>query len=122
MCLSTLQGINTSLLYTARMAARSVGTITPKSSTNSISLIHTLAVSDGTATLPHPSIVMFVRSIGVRLYGETSAYLALESGYVVFKFRVRHLCVNLRGGDICVSENLANALYRHTVIESQNSE
>ena len=33
----------------------------------SISLIHTLAVSDGTATLPHPSIVIVVRSIGCAL-------------------------------------------------------
>ena len=81
-----------------------------------------LAVSDGTATLPHPSIVIIVRSIGCALYGETSANLALESGYVVFKFRVRHLRVNLRRGDICVSENFAHALYRHTVIESQDSE
>ena len=33
----------------------------------SISLIHTLAVSDGTATLPHPSIVIVVRFIGCAL-------------------------------------------------------
>lgn len=58
MCLSTSQGFNTPLLYTARMAARNVGAITSKSSTNSISLIHTLAASDGTATLPFPSSVM----------------------------------------------------------------
>ena len=51
MRLSTSQGCNTPLLYTARMAARSVGAITSNSLTNSISLIHTLAASDGTATL-----------------------------------------------------------------------
>ena len=81
-----------------------------------------LAVSDGTATLPHPSIVIIVRSIGCALYGETSANLALESGYVVFKFLVRHFRVNLRGGDIRMSQNLAYALYRHTVVQCQNSE
>ena len=122
MCLSTSQGINTPLLYTARMAARSVGAITSKSSTNSISLIHTLAVSDGTATLPHPSIVIVVRFIGNVLYGEMSAYLALESGYVVFEFLVRHFRVNLRRGDIRMPQNLAYALYRHTVVQCQNSE
>ena len=103
MRLSTSQGFNTPFLYTARMAARSVRAITSKSSTNSISLIHTLAVSDGTATLPHPSIVIIIRSIGGVLYGEMSAYLALEIGYVVFKFFVRHFRVNLRGGDIGMS-------------------
>ena len=56
------------------------------------------------------------------LYGETSVYLALESGYVVFKFLVRHLRVNLRCGDIGMPQNLAHAFYRHTVIESQDSE
>ena len=103
MCLSTSQGISTPLLYTARMAARSVGAITSNSLTNSISLIHMLATSDGTATLPHPSIVIVVRSIGSVLYGEMSAYLTLESGYVVFKFLVRHFRANLRGGDIGMS-------------------
>lgn len=98
MRLSISQGFNIPLLYTARMVARSVGAITSNSLTNSISLIHTLTASDGTATLPHPSIVIVVRLIGCALYGETSAYLALKSGYVVFKFRVGHLCVNLRGG------------------------
>lgn len=98
MRLSTSHGCNTPLLYTARMAARSVGAITLNSVTNSISLIHTLAASDGTATLPYPSIVIVVRSIGCVLYGETSAYLALKGGYVVFKFSVGHLRVNLRGG------------------------
>ena len=117
MRLSTSQGFNTPFLYTARMAARSVRAITSKSSTNSISLIHTLAVSDGTATLPHPSIVIIVRSIGGVLYGEMSAYLALESGYVIFEFLVRHLRINLRGGNICMPQNLAHALYRHTVIQ-----
>ena len=91
MHLSTSQGCNTPLLYTARMAARSVEAITPNNLTNSISLIHTLAVSDGTAILPHPSIVIVVRFIGYALYGETSAYLALKGGYVVFKFSVGHL-------------------------------
>ena len=67
------------------------GAITSNSVTNSISLIHTLAASDGTAILPYPSIVIVVRSIGCTLYGETSAYLALKGGYVVFKFSVGHL-------------------------------
>ena len=74
------------------------GAVTQNSLTISISLIHTLTVSDGTATLPHPSIVIVVRFIGCALYGETSAYLALKGGYVVFKFSVGHLRVNLRGG------------------------
>lgn len=100
MRLSTSQSCNTPLLYMARITARSVGAVTSNSSTNSISFIHTLAVSDGTATLPHPSIVIVVRCIGSTLYDETSAYLALESGYVVFKFCVRHFRVNLRGCDI----------------------
>ena len=65
--LSTSQGFSTPLLYTARMAARSVGTITSNSLTNSISFIHTLAASDGTAILPHPSIVIVVRSIDCTL-------------------------------------------------------
>lgn len=60
MHLSTSQGYSTSLLYTVWMAARSVGAITPNSVTNSISFIHTLATSDGTATLPHPSTVIVV--------------------------------------------------------------
>jgi len=68
MRLSTSQGFSTPLLYTARMAARSVGAITSKSSTNSISLIQTLAVSDGTATLPYPSIVIVVRFILCAVY------------------------------------------------------
>ena len=33
----------------------------------SISLIHTLAISDGTETLPYPSIVIVVRFIGYAL-------------------------------------------------------
>ena len=49
------------------MAARSVGAITANSVTNSISLIHTLAASDGTETLPHPSIVIVVRFISLPL-------------------------------------------------------
>jgi len=56
------------------------------------------------------------------LYGETPAYLALESGYVVFKFRVRHLRVNLCGCDIRMPQNLAHTLYRHTVVQCQDSE
>ena len=91
MRLSTSQSCSTSLLYTARMAARSVGAITSNRATNSISLIHTLAVSD-------PSIVIVVRFIGCTSNGETSAYLALKGGYVVFKFSVGHFRVNLRGG------------------------
>ena len=67
MRLSTSQGFSTPLLYTARMAARSVGAITSNSVTNSISLIHTLAASDGTATLPHPSIVIVVRFMSLPL-------------------------------------------------------
>ena len=122
MSLSTSQGCNTPLLYTARMAARSVGAITSNSVTNSISLIHTLAASDGTATLPHTSIVIVVRFIDCALYGETSAYLALESGYVIFKFLVCHLRVNLRGCDIRMPQNLAYAFYWHTVVQCQNSE
>lgn len=98
MRLSTSQGFNTPLLYTLRMAARNVGAITSNNLTNSISLIHTLATSDGTATLPYPSIVIVVRFIGCTSNGETSAYLALKGGYVVFKFSVGHLRVNLRGG------------------------
>ena len=65
MRLSTSQDCNTPLLYTARIAARSVGAITSNSVTNSISLIHTLAASDGTATLPHTSIVIVVRFISL---------------------------------------------------------
>ena len=98
MRLSTSQGFNTPLLYTARMAARSVGAMTLNSFINSISLIHILAASDGTAILPHPSIVIVVRSIGCTSNGETSAYLALKGGYVVFKFSVGHFRVNVRGG------------------------
>ena len=56
-----------SAFVTARMAARSVGAITSNSLTNSISFIHTLAASDGTAILPHPSIVIVVRSIDCAL-------------------------------------------------------
>ena len=71
MRLSTSQGFSTPLLYTARMAARSVGAITSNSLTNSISFIHTLAASDGPANhapiLPHPSIVIVVRSIDCAL-------------------------------------------------------
>lgn len=67
MRLSTSQGFSTPLLYTARMAARSVGAITSNRLTNSISFIHTLAASDGTAILPHPSIVIVVRSIDCAL-------------------------------------------------------
>lgn len=67
MRLSTSQGFSTLLLYTARMAARSVGAITSNSLTNSISFIHTLAASDGTAILPHPSIVIVIRSIDCAL-------------------------------------------------------
>ena len=63
MRLSTSQGFNPPLLYTARMAARSVGAITSKNFTNSISLIHTLEASDGTATLPYSSIVIVARFI-----------------------------------------------------------
>lgn len=63
MRLSDLQGSNTPLLYTVRMAARSVGAITSNSVTNSISVIHILAASDGTATLPYSSIVIIVRFI-----------------------------------------------------------
>lgn len=122
MRLSTSQSCSTSLLYTARMAARSVGAITSNRATNSISLIHTLAVSDGTAILPHPSIVIVVRFIGCTSNGETSAYLALKGGYVVFKFSIGHFRVNLRGGYIRMPQNLAHALYRHTVIQCQNSE
>ena len=91
MRLSTSQGCNTPLLYTARMAARSVGAITSNRATNSISFIHTLVALDGTATLQHPSIVIVVRFIGCALYGETSAYLALKGGYIAFKFSVGHL-------------------------------
>ena len=65
MRLSTSQDCNTPLLYTARTAARSVGAITSNSVTNSISLIHTLAISDGTATLPLPSIVIVARFISL---------------------------------------------------------
>ena len=45
-----------------------------------------------------PSIVIVVRFIGCASNGETSAYLALKGGYVVFKFSVGHFRVNLRGG------------------------
>ena len=58
MRLSVSQGFNTPLLYTARMAARSDGAITPNSLTSSISLIHKLAASDGAAILPHVDVFM----------------------------------------------------------------
>ena len=45
----------------------SVGAVVPNNSTKSISLIHILAVSDGTTTLPHSSIVMVSRSIVIAL-------------------------------------------------------
>lgn len=61
---SASQNCNTLLLYTARTAARSVGAITSNSLINSISFIHTLATSDGMATLPYSSIEIVVRLIG----------------------------------------------------------
>lgn len=122
MYLSISQGFNTPLLYTAQIAVRSVGAITPNNLTNSISLIHTLAASDGTATLPHPSIVIVVRFIGCTLYGETLAHFLFKGGNVIVKFCVRHFRINLCGGYLRMPQNLAHAFYRHTVIQCQNSE
>ena len=96
--------------------------ITSNSVINSISFIHALAVSDGTAILPHPSIVIVVRFIGCTLYGETLAHFLFKGGNVIVKFCVRHFRINLCGGYLRMPQNLAHAFYRHTVIQCQNSE
>ena len=109
MRLSTSQDCNTTLLYTDWTAARSVGAITSNSLTNSISLIHTLAISDGTATLPLPSIVIV-------------AQLVAQHREVVIQLLHGYLRIDLGRFDVRMSQNAAYALYRHTLAESQGCE
>ena len=108
MRLSTSQGFNTPLLYTVRMAARSVGAMTSNSFINSISLIHTLAASDGTAILPYSCHFNVT---------ESQVQLVTESRQIVTQLLRGYLCVNLCGLDICVSQNTAHAFNRHAFAE-----
>lgn len=116
MRLSTSQGFNTSLLYTARMAARSVGAITSSNSTNSNSVIHTSL--HGILTEPCLFIVMTYLSIALT-FGlqnlHTFAYPAFQQRKILVQLFHRDFCITLCGRNLCMPQNFAYAFYRHPV-------
>ena len=116
MYLSVSQGFNTPLLYTAQIAARSVGGNYIEQLTNSISFIHTFLHEK--LTEPCLSIVITHLSI-VHVFGLHNLHTFANPAFQQRKIFVQLFHCDFRivlcGRNLCMPQNLAYAFYRHPV-------